>query len=137
MLGSVSAELSPGSTANKGAGSVLHKCPSLAVRRSPGIGQSGAGSSGGLPGRANRLRAKGRQPEKVLPQAAETAVIYHHLYAATSKRDGKGEAAGCWSAWSVAEIKGDAMGCHVPLPASAPTDILARKGSPGGETESG
>lgn len=90
---------------------------------------------GGPPDRAKRLRAKGRQPEKVLPQAAETAVIYHHLYTATSKGDGKGKAAGCQSDWSVAEIKDNAMGHHLPLPASAapPPDILAWKCSPGGK----
>lgn len=88
----------------------------------------------GLPPRQSKqTNSKGRQPEKVLPQAAETAVIYTHLYAATSKGDGKREAAGCRSNWSVAEIKADAMCHHLPLPASAPTDILAWKGSPGGK----
>lgn len=128
----VTAELSPGSTANRRWVSPT-QTPRPCVQEKPGVGHSGAGSSGTPPpDRANRLTAKGRQTEKVLPQAAETAVIYTHLYETTSKGDEKREATGCRSNWSVAEIKADAMCHHLPLPASAPTDILAWKGSPGG-----
>lgn len=83
--------------------------------------------------RANRRMAKAGQPEKVLPQAARSAVIYSHLYRATSKADGQREAAECRSNLSVAEIKGNTACCHAPLRASAPTDILAQRGSPGGK----